>query len=134
MGNTFGMKFSIRGSRGGGAQDAAPTQGNKVRLTTSWSLADRVLPPRHGAIGPPRDLGFRGSPTNGHGTTGQATVATMNQDRMMAGMPARGITQDMFQHGTGPTPGVHFQARDGSAPQYQGIQMQPGAMLPDNQA
>ena len=42
----------------------------------------------------------------------------------------RGVTQDMSQHSAGPMPGVHFQARDRSAPQYQGTQMQMGAMFP----
>ncbi len=104
-------------------------QGDEVRLTTSWSLADGVLPPRCGTIGPPRDLVFGWSPTNGHGITGHATVATTYLDGMTAGIPMRGITKDMSQHGVGPTPGVHLQAWDGSVPQYQGTQMQQGAML-----
>ncbi len=48
---------------------------------------------------------------------------------MTAGMPTRGVAQDMSQHGGGPTPGVQYQAQRRSAPQYQGTQMQLGAML-----
>ncbi len=107
-----------------------PNQGNEVCSTTSWSLATAALPPRRGAIGPPRDLAFRRSPTDGHGTTGPATVGTMNQGWMMAGMPAMGITQDMSQQGAEPNLVVHFQVRDGSAPQYQGTQMQMGTLFP----
>ncbi len=87
--NTSGMSFSFRSRRGGGgAQDAAPMQGNKVHSTTSWPLAYGAMPPRRGAIGPPRDLAFRRSPTDGHGTTAQATVATTNQDGLTAGIGA----------------------------------------------
>jgi hypothetical protein len=91
---------------------------------TPLLLADGALPPRHGATGPPRDLAFRRSPTNGHGTTGPATVATTNQGGITAGMPAMSITQNMSQQDVGPSLVVHFQAWDGSAPQYQGTQMQ----------
>jgi hypothetical protein len=123
------MNFSFRGRRGGGAQGAAPTQGDEVRSMTLWSLVNGAMPPRHGAIGPPRDLAFRRSPTNGHETTRQANVATTNQDVMTAGMLVRGVTQDMSQHGAGPASEIHFQERYGSTPQCQGRQMQLGAML-----
>jgi hypothetical protein len=123
-------EFQLQRQARGGTQDAAPTQGNKVCLTTSWLLANGALPLRHGAIGPPRDLAFRQSPTNGHRTTRLATVATTNQGGMMAEMPTMAITQDMSPQSVGPNPVVQFQVWDESAPQYQGTQMQMGAMFP----
>jgi hypothetical protein len=115
--------------RGGGAGHG-PHPGQQGTLDNIMVIGQWGAAPRHGATGPPRDLAFRQCPTNGHGTMGQLTVATTNQDRMMAGMPTRGVTQDMSQHGAGPTLEVHFQAWDTSAPQYQGTQMQLEAMLP----
>jgi hypothetical protein len=114
------MNFSFRGRHGVGAQDAAPTQGDKVHLATLWSLANRALPPPAWGHRPTKRSCVQVEPHR-WAWDNQATVTTTNQDGMTAGMPTRGVTQEMSQHGAGPMLGVHFQAWDGSAPQYQGL-------------